>query len=103
MSNPIIQWLAAFLGWDPGIVVMLTTVVVLVVGVVFVAFCIDVLPRILEREYRTARGPRRWLLGLLLAVAIVLAFVLNIFVVIAVAISALWLAGEARDWWHKGK
>ena len=103
MSNPIILWIAGILGWDPGIIVMLITLVVLFSSMIVIVFLIEVLPQLLQRAYRKSSGAKAFILGTLLAIAVTLAFVLNIFVLIGAVISVAYLATEGRDWWHRGR
>lgn len=102
MNNPIILWLAGHLGWDPGIVIMLTAVVIGLFLMFLVVFLIECLPGIIARQYREATGIARIVFWILLVIAVVVSFILYTAVAIAAVIGVIYMANQARSWWHKG-
>jgi hypothetical protein len=94
---------AKVLGWsEPGLVIVVVTMVVLVLAWLLIKFIILDLPRIMQRGYDSSSGFAAFLWGLAFLVVIILAFVLNFFVVAAGVVGFVYLASLGRDWWHKG-
>ena len=94
---------AKVLGWsEPGLVIVVATMVVLVLAYLLIKFIILDLPRIMQKEYDGSSGFKAFLIGLIFFVVLILAFVLNIFVVAAGVVGFVYLASLGRDWWHKG-
>lgn len=95
--------IAKMLGWSqPGLVIVAVTVVVLLLIGWLGKFLILDLPYIMERSYRNSNGAAAGVIGVIFFVVLIVAFILNIFVVIAGILGILYLAGTARNWWHKG-
>lgn len=102
MSNPVILWLAGLLGWDPGFVIVLITVLCIFLLFWLVKLLVIDLPYWLADKKNRASGGTRLVLGLLLIVAVLVSIFINFIVTILAVLAVVSLAGQARDWWHKG-
>lgn len=103
MTNPFVLWLTGVLGWsEPGFVIMWLTVLGFLLFYWIVRFLIIDLPYWLLDQKNQSSGPARVIVSILLIIALVVAFALNVVVTIIAILGLIGLAGSFRDWWQKG-
>ena len=101
MTNPIILWIAGVLGWDPGIIVMLTTVVV-IFGYIFLFMFLAHLSVELVWGFRRADGLEKFILFFPMLIVCLVVFALEIIHTILLIWAGYQAMKSFRNWWHKG-
>lgn len=101
MTNPIILWIAGVLGWDPGIIVMLATMVV-ILGYFLLFMFLAWLSTELVWGFRRGDGMEKLIIFFPMLIVCVVVFVLEVIHTILLIWGGYQAMKSFRNWWHKG-